>query len=60
MYSDTVTPASGKFGAFLIQQSPRGDAAPYKHGAKVLLWIGLIGASWAVMVAAGYSVWSAL
>jgi hypothetical protein len=59
MCSDLDTFAYTTFDNLLVQQSPRDDAAQYAHGVKVLIWIGLVGASWGAVIAA-CAVWSAL
>jgi hypothetical protein len=60
MYSYTDTPAYGRSGSFVVQRSSRSEAAPWSNGAKVLLLISLISASWAAVILAGYFIWSAL
>jgi hypothetical protein len=60
MSSGTDNPAYGRFNAFSTQRSPRSAEAPWSHSAKVLLWVGLGVASWAVVIFSGYFIWSAL
>jgi hypothetical protein len=60
VYSDADTPAHGRSGSVFVQGSSPSDAAPLSYGAKVLVWISLISASWAAVILVGYIVWSAL
>jgi hypothetical protein len=60
MSSGTHNPAYSRFSAFFVQRSPRAADAPWSHGAKVLLWVGLALVSWAAVFFAGYLIWSAL
>jgi len=60
MSSSTDTSSLGRFGTFFVDRFPRRVGAPWSHSAKVLLWVGLAGASWAVVIFAGYFVWSVL
>jgi len=60
MYSDSVTIAHGNSRSFLVRRSLSGDATPWSHSTKVWVWIGVIAASWAPVILAGYVVWSAL
>jgi hypothetical protein len=60
MSTGTDSPAYSRLSAFFVQRSPHRADAPWSHGAKVLLWIGLALASWAAVILAGYFIWSAL
>ncbi len=60
MFSGTNTNSMGKFGTFVVRRFPQLENAPLSHGSKVVLWVGLAVASWAVVILAGYFVWSAL
>ena len=60
MYSDPDTPAYGTLGGAFGRRSSHSDAAPWSHGSKVLLWIGLVLASWAAVILPAYFVWSTL
>lgn len=59
MSSGTDTSSPGRFGTFFVERFPRREGAPWSHGAKVLLWVGLAGVSWAAVIFAGYFIWSA-
>ena len=60
MSSGTDTSSLGRFGTFVVERFPRRESTSWSHGAKVLLWVGLAGASWAAVIFAVYFVWSAL
>jgi len=60
MSSGTETPSIGKFGTFVARRFPQLENAPWSHGSKVALWVGLAGASWAVVILVGYLIWAAL
>jgi hypothetical protein len=60
MFGDTRATTHDGFGVLFIQRSSLDRAVPWPHRAKVLLWTGLVIASWSVVFLAGYSVWSAL
>jgi len=59
MSSSTDTSSLGRFGTFFVERFPRRVAAPWSQRAKVLLWVGLAGASWVAVILAGYCIWSA-
>ena len=58
--SSIDTSSLGKFGTFMGRRFPRRQNLPWSHSSKVALWIGLASASWAVVIFAGYLIWSAL
>jgi hypothetical protein len=60
MSSGTNTHALGRFGTFVVRRFPQLENAPWSHGSKVALWIGLAGISWALVIFVGYFLWSAL
>lgn len=59
MSSGTDTTSIGKLGTFVVRRFPKLENAPWSHGKKIALWVGLGTASWAVVIAAGYFLWSA-
>jgi len=59
MSSSTDTTSLGRFGTFFVARFPRREGTRWSHSAKVLLWIGLAGLSWAAVIFAGYAIWSA-
>jgi len=60
MSSGTHNPAFGWFSTFFVQRAPHSAVAPWSHSAKVLMWVGLGMASWAVVLFSGYFIWSAI
>jgi hypothetical protein len=60
MSSGIETSSFGKFTTFVGRRFPRRQNMPWSHSSKVALWIGLASASWAVVIAIGYFIWSSL
>jgi hypothetical protein len=60
MSGEANTSAIARFGTFVGRRLPLRENAPWSHGSKVALWVGLAGVSWAVVIFAGYFIWAAL
>jgi hypothetical protein len=60
MPSGIDTRSFGRLGTFVIRRFPQLEKAPWSHGSKVALLIGLAGVSWGVVILASYFLWSAL
>jgi hypothetical protein len=60
MQSGTSPTSKGRLSAFVVRHLPHAEDRPWTHATKVALWLGLAGASWVAVIAAGYFVWTAL